>query len=131
MSEIIFLGVKTPEEMVGKWKVKYTNNWENEYLIAADRLVTNMYNGVTQSFKRSDNQDKFPSCQGWYLWRNLHRAAAWDYVRLGSDGLLETHHFCTDEDGCKSKLNGVGHYCCVGSGRKEGGSPLEINSKLI
>ena len=105
--------------MVGKWKLNYSNSNGNTYTIKADGSVTLGTNGVTRMFEESDNQDKFPSSQGWFLVTNLFRAAAWEYIRLRDDGTLQVHHFCSDV--CGGVMNGVGKYCCVASGWKEGG----------
>ena len=105
--------------MVGKWKLKFTTRLEDSYSIKADGLATLGSNKMTQRLERSDNQDKFPSSQGWFLAKNLFRAQAWEYIRLRDDGTLQVHHFCSD--GCGGVMNGVGKYCCVASGWKEGG----------
>ena len=105
--------------MVGNWKLNYSSKHKDGYVITSDGTITLSLNGVKQYIQASDNQEKFPSSQGWFLVKNLFRAAAWEYIRLRDDGTLQVHHFCSDV--CGGVMNGVGKYCCVASGWKEGG----------
>ena len=111
--------------MAGKWYLTYSNSHKNTsvigtdtYVIGTDGTIYLQSNGVKQYIERSDDQVKFPSSQGWFLVKNTFRAQAWEYIRLRSDGTLEIQHFCSD--GCGGVINGVGKYCCVATGLKEG-----------
>lgn len=107
-----------PQGMVGKWELNYSNKHKDTYTITTDGSITLGHNGATQKVQRSDNQERFPTSQGWFLVKNLFRAKAWEYVRFKADGTLEVQHFCSD--GCGAIYNGLGKYCCVASGLKEG-----------
>ena len=105
--------------MEGEWKLYYSNGRNNSYTIDANGLVTLGSNGRKAFLQPSNNQEIFPSSQGWFLVKDLWRGQAWEYIRLRDDGTLQVHHFCSDV--CGGVMNGVGKYCCVASGWKEGG----------
>ena len=61
-------------------------------------------------------ESEFPASEGWYKWDKSHRDGTWDYLRLTSNGTIETHHFCADQPRyCIRSYKSLGQYYSPGA----------------
>lgn len=70
------------EGIVGVWAVKYTNGYKDTYTIKNDGTVMVKNKGRTTKLDPSDNEQIFPSAQGWFKTDRVHRQNTWEYVQV-------------------------------------------------
>ena len=99
------------------WTLSYANNNEGEYNISIDGKVITETNEET-FLLTSDNQEVFPSLDGWFKLDKGYRNNTWEYIRLQANGSLEIRLFSSDN--CTGIYENLNNYCGVGEGMRKG-----------
>ena len=105
------------KKLTGVWMLSYPNNYEVQYNISIDGKITTEDNSEV-FLKTSDNQEIFPSLDGWLKIDKTHRNTTWEYIRLQANGTLEIRHFSSDN--CTGIYKNLHYYCCVTEGIRIG-----------
>ena len=110
--------------MAGKWDALVNDN-KFEMEISDQGRITiiggapGAPGGRSSDIIPSDNQNQFPSADGWYKVNDLISDKTWDYIRFKEDGTFDIAHFCSpnpedDWADCEASYKGLGNYCCSG-----------------
>ena len=90
------------ERMAASYDVKYEDGTQEETTINEDGRIT--MGSDSGNLVRSDNQNQFPSEQGWFLWRY---STWYMYIRVRDD-VIEMHRFSST---CNKRYQDLENYC--------------------
>jgi hypothetical protein len=107
-------------KMAGKWDVLVNDNKFKMEISDQGRItIISGAPGRSSDIIPSDNQNQFPSADGWYKVNDLVYDKSWDYIRNKKDGTFDIAHFCNPDPAsdwapCRSSYKGLENYCCSG-----------------
>ena len=102
--------------MEGTWTLTYSDGFEGHIKIfKTGKMELKQREDWNVKLIASDNQDVFPTAQGWVRSTLTFRGDnSWDYFRLTNENSIEIHAFW--EENCDYKYKGAPHYCFAGKG---------------
>ena len=108
----------------GNWVMLLPNGQRETYRIGSDGKVVLSSSMMSGQIERSDNQQLFPSSQGWW---KLHFGSGWMYMRMNGQGKLEVHRFSQPHNSnCAATYNNLNNYCYMAQGEQQGSSSGKI-----
>ena len=116
---------------MGEWSLNYSNGMTLDLKIANNGKASVTTTKNLADIEQSDNDQEFPSSEGWIKINGLFGQGHWQYYRIDNEGKLEAKHFCGLE-ACRNTFGSLRQFCCHGVGiKKESKFKLAIKTTPI